>query len=169
VDGVKAVPGYSERRACGLVVWWRSSYRYRRRRKHEALRVHLRELVEARPRFGYRRLHALLRREGWPVNRKRVYRIYREEGWAVRRRKRKARAATPRVPLPAPSRPNQGWSMDFIHDTLATGRKFKVLTIEDQFAREALATETDHSLPGQRVVGVLERLRWQGRLPEWIV
>jgi len=175
VDGVKAVAGYSERRACGLVGWWRSSYRYRRRRKDEALRARLRELVEVRPRFGYRRLHALLRREQdedgprWPVNRKRVYRIYRQEGLAVRRRKRKRFRAEMRVPLPAPSRPNQGWSMDFIHDALSTGRKFKVLTIEDQFTREALATETDHSLPGKRVVGVLEGLRKQGRLPEWIV
>ncbi len=176
MDGVKAVPGYSERRACGLVRGWRSSYRYRHRRNDEALRARLRELVEARPRFGYRRLHAMLRREQtedgqprWVVNRKRVYRIYREGGWAVRRRKRKSRAGFPRQPLPAASRPNQGWSMDFIHDTLATGRKFRVLTIEDQFAREALATETDHSLPGKRVVGVLERLRWEGRIPEWIV
>jgi putative transposase len=140
------------------------------------LRVHLRELVEARPRFGYRRLHAMLRREQdqggqprWRVNRKRVYRIYREEGWAVRRRKRKRFRAEVRVPLAAPRRPNEGWSMDFIHDTLSSGRKFRVLTIEDQFAREALATETEHSLPGKRVVGVLERLRWEGRIPEWIV
>jgi len=87
----------------------------------------------------------------------------------MRRRRRKSRAAIPRVPLPAPSRPDQGWSMDFIHDALSTGRKFKVLTIEDQFAREALGTETDHSLPGRRVVAVLERLRLEGRLPEWIV
>jgi transposase InsO family protein len=140
---VQARPWYSERRACGLVGWWRSSYRYRRRRNDQALRARWRELIERRPGFGYRRLHVLLRREGWPVNRKRVYRIYREEGWAVRRRKRKARATIPRVPLPAPSRPNQGWSMDYIHDALAAGRKFKVLTIEDQFAREALATEPE--------------------------
>jgi len=135
---VKSGPRYSERRACGLVSWWRSSYRYRRRHNDEALRAHLRELVEARPRFGYRRLHAMLRREEddegrpkWPVNRKRVYRIYREEGLAVRRRKRKSRAEIPRVPLAAPRRPNQGWSMDFIHDTLSSGRKFRVLTIDD--------------------------------------
>ena len=170
------MPRYSERRACGLVGWWRSSYRYRRRRNDQALRAHLRELVEVRPRFGYRRLWALLRREPgeqgrpkWRVNRKRVYRIYREEGFAVRRRKRRSRAGVVRVPLPAPSRPNEGWSMDFIHDALAGGRKFRVLTIENQFAREALATEVDHSLPGRRVVAVLERLRQQGRKPEWIV
>jgi putative transposase len=87
----------------------------------------------------------------------------------ARRRRRQSRATIPRLPFAAPSRPNQGWSMDFIHDALTAGRKFKVLTIEDQFAREALATETDHSLPGKRVVEVLERLRKPGRLPEWIV
>lgn len=129
-----------------------------------------------RPRFGYRRVHEMLRRERdderrprWRVNIKRVYRIYREEGLAVRRRKRKSRAGIPRVPLAAPERPNQGWSMDFIHDALSTGRKFKVLTVEDQFAREALATEADFCLPGKSVVAVLERRRLQGRLPEWIV
>jgi putative transposase len=105
---VQARPWYSERRACGLVGWWRSSYHYRRRRNDQALRLRWRKLIERRPGCGYRRLHVLLRREGWPVNRKRVYRIYREEGGAGRRRKRKARATIPRVPLPAPSRPNQG-------------------------------------------------------------
>ncbi len=176
MDSVKADRRYSERRACGLVPCWRSSYRYRRRRDDVALRLRLHEWVEMRPRFGYRRVHEMLRRERdeqgrsrWRVNRKRVYRIYREEGLAVRRRKRKSRAGIPRVPLPAPERPNQGWSMDFIHDALAEGRKFKVLTIDDQFAREALATETDFSLPARRVVAVLERLRLRGRLPEWIV
>ncbi len=176
MDAVKADPRYSERRACGVVRCGRSSYRYRRRRDDQALRARLREWVEMRPRFGYRRVHEMLRRERdeqgrprWPVNIKRVYRIYREEGLAVRRRKRKSRAGIPRVPLAAPSRPNQGWSMDFIHDALGEGRKFRVLTIEDQFAREALATETDFSLPGGRVAAVLERLRLQGRLPEWIV
>ncbi len=128
---MKSDPRYSEQRACRLVGWWRSSYRYRRRRNDEALRAHLRELVEARPRFGYRRLHALLRREKnadgtlrWMVNRKRMYRVYREEGLAVRRRKRKSRAVFPRQPLAAPHQPNEGWSMEFIHDTLASGRKF---------------------------------------------
>jgi putative transposase len=176
VDSVKADPRYSERRACGLLDCWRSSYRYRRRRNDEALHLRVREWAEMRPRFGYRRVHEMLRRERdeqgrprWWVNIKRVYRIYREEGLAVRRRKRKSRAGISRVPLAVPTRPNQGWSMDFIHDALSTGRKLKVLTVGDQFAREALATETDFCLPGQRVVAVLERQRLQGRLPEWIV
>lgn len=160
----------SERRACGLVGVNRASVRYRQRRAGDAvLRQRLRELAEERRRFGYRRLHVLLRREGWVVNHKRVYRLYREEGLAVRRRKRKSRAAFWRQPLPAPSRPNQGWSMDFLQDALAKGRRIRLLTVEDNYTREALAVEVDHSLPGRRVVRVLEQLRQQGRKPEWIV
>jgi len=160
----------SERRACGLVEVNRASVRYRRRRADDAaLRQRLRELAYERRRFGYRRLHVLLRREGWWVNHKRVYRLYREEGLAVRRGKRRQRAAAERVPLPAPTRANQGWSMDFLQDALAEGRKFRVLTVEDNYTREALAVEVDHSLPGARVVRVLEGLRQQGRKPEWIV
>ena len=160
----------SERRACGLVEANRASVRYRRRGVEDTpLRQRLRELAAERRRFGYRRLHVLLRREGWVVNHKRVYRLYREEGLAVRRRKRKSRAAFVRQPLPAPTGPNQGWSMDFLQDALAAGRQVRLLTVEDNYTREALAVEVDHSLPGSRVVRVLEQLRQQGRKPEWIV
>lgn len=160
----------SERRACRLVQARRSSVRYRLRRgSDEALRQRLRELADQRHRFGYLRLHVLLRREGWRVNHKRVYRIYREEGLAVRRRKRKSRAGLVRQPLVAPQRANQGWSMDFLHDTLASGRRIRILTIEDIYTREALAAEVDHSLGGMRVMRVLERLRESGRQPEWVV
>ena len=160
----------SERRACGLVEIDRSSARYRPRGSDDGvLRRRLRELAHERRRFGYRRLHVLLVREGWAVNHKRVYRIYQEEGLAVRRRKRKRATATERVPLAAPVRANQGWSMDFMADALATGRRFRTLNIVDEYTREALATEVDTSLPGVRVVRVLEQLRQQGRKPEWIV
>ena len=160
----------SERRACGLLAVWRSSWRYRRRRYEDPLlRERLRELAYQRRRFGYRRLHVLLRREGWLVNHKRVYRLYREEGLAVRRRKRKRVAGLPRVPLEAPTRSNQGWSMDFLTDALGSGRRFRLLTVVDDFTREALAIEVDTSLPGTRVVRVLERLKELGRVPEWIV
>lgn len=160
----------SERRACGLLVVWRSSWRYRRRRQEDPLlRERLRELAYQRRRFGYRRLHVLLRREGWPVNHKRVYRLYREEGLAVRRRKRKRVAGLTRVPLDAPTRSHQGWSMDFLTDALGSGRRFRVLTLVDDYTREALAIEVDHSLPGARVVRVLERLKERGRVPEGIV
>ena len=170
VSAVRAQFPFSERRACRLVVVHRSSLRYRRRRPCDAaLRERLRELANQRHRFGYRRLHVLLRRENWRVNHKRVYRIYREEGLAVRRRKRPRRAGIVRVPLPVPGRANQGWAMDFLQDTLANGRKIRILTVEDLYTREALAVEVDHSLGGLRVVRVLERLREQGRQPEWIV
>ncbi len=160
----------SERRACGLLGVWRSSWRYQQRRPEEPLlRERLRELAYERRRFGYRRLHVLLRREGWAVNHKRIYRLYREEGLAVRRRKGRRRASGVRVPLAAPTRANQGWSMDFLTDALASGRRFRVLTLVDDYTREALAIEVDTSLPGARVVRVLERLRELGRVPEWIV
>lgn len=122
-----------------------------------------------RRRFGYLRLHVLLRREGWRVNHKRVYRLYREEKLLVKCRKGRRTAAIERVPLPAPRRANQEWSMDFVHDTLASGRRFRVLNVVDDYTREALAIEVDHSLPGLRVVRVLEELRQRGRKPESIV
>lgn len=160
----------SERRACGLLAVWRSSWRYRcRRREDPLLRERLRQLAYERRRFGYRRLHVLLRREGWRVNHKRIYRLYREEGLAVRRRKRKRVAGLVRVPLGAPSRANQGWSMDFLTDALASGRRFRVLTVVDEYTREALALEVDHSLPGQRVRRVLEQMSANRGRPEWIV
>jgi len=160
----------SERRACGLMEIDRGSVRYRKRRRDDQpLRQRLRELAYERRRYGYRRLHVLLRREGWVVNHKRVYRLYREEGLLVRQRRRKRAAAHERVPLPAPLRPDQGWSMDFMADALGNGRRFRTLNIVDEYTREAPAIEVDTSLPGARVVRVLEELKQQGRKPEWIV
>src|SRR2546422_497058 len=115
------------------------------------------ELQRARPRWGYRRLWVLLRREGYAVNWKRVYRLYREAGLAVKRRRRK-RAAVARRPLPPATRPNERWSMDFVHDRLINGRWFRSLTIVDDFTRECLAIEVDTSLTGARVVEVLTQL-----------
>jgi len=118
----------------------------------------IRAHAAARPRFGYRRIHVLLRRDGWRVNHKRVYRIYRAEGLAVRRRKRKRMAVGLRTVLPPPSGPNERWSMDFTLDTLASGRRFRTLNVVDDFTRECLAIEVDTSLGGARVVRVLDRL-----------
>ena len=161
---------FSERRACRILGHARSSCRYvPRRTMVQALLDELRQHAVERPRFGYRRLHVLLRRRGWQVNHKRVYRMYRAEGLAVRRKKRKRLAAGLRVVLPAPTRPNERWSMDFVHDTLATGRKFRTLNIVDDFTREALAIEVDTSLGGLRVVRVLDRLAVQRGLPQVIV
>lgn len=160
----------SERRACGLIGVDRGSARYRPRGSDDGgLRRRLRELALERRRFGYRRLHVLLVREGWPVNHKRVYRVYRAEGLRVEERKRKRRAARERVPLAAPTRVNQGWSMDFMADALSSGRRLRTLNIVDEYTREALVIEVDTSLPGARVVRVLEELKRQGRKPEWIV
>jgi putative transposase len=159
----------SERRACRVVSQHRSVERYRSRRPEpEGLRERLRTLAEQRPRFGYRRLHVLLRREGFAVNRKRVHRIYRAEGLAVRRRRRK-RVAVPRQPIAAPVRVNERWSMDYVHDALSDGRTFRCLTLGDDHPRESLVIEVDTSLPGQRVVRVLEQLAELRGLPRGIV
>lgn len=160
----------SERRAGQLLSLANSSLRYRSRRPTaEELRRRLRELAAERPRYGYQRLWVLLRREGWQVNHKRVYRLYREEGLKLRRRRRRARAQVERVPLPLPMRADERYSMDFMRDTLADGRVFRTLNIVDDYTRECLAIEVDTSLPGGRVVRVLERLAAMGRQPQRIV
>jgi len=165
----------SERRACGLIGMNRGSWRYQRKERNEAaLRARLRELAGERPRFGYRRLHRLLRREKengrakWVVNHKQVYRLYREEGLAMRRRKSKRFRAEARVPLVLPRRANQMWTMDFTRDSLASGRKFRTLNLMDGYTREAPWLEMDTSLPGLRVAQVLERVAQERGLPETI-
>ena len=159
--------GLSERHACGLIGMHRGSWRYRRRERDETgLRARLRELAGERPRFGYRRLWVFLRRERtpegeprWLVNHKRVYRLYREEGLAMRCKRRKRFRAGARVPLTLPQSTNEVWTMDYTHDQLAGGRKFRTLNLMDGYTREALTIEVDTSLPGLRVVRALERLR----------
>lgn len=133
------------------------------------LRQKIREIAEARPRFGYRRVHLLLQREGAGVNKKKLYRIYREEGLAVRKRKRKRFAVVQRKPMEMPQRANVRWSMDFMSDTLVDGRHLRVLNIVDDYTRECLRMVVDRSIPGRRVVQVLEQLRETRGLPERIV
>jgi putative transposase len=171
VQRVQAHYGLSERRACRLVGIGRSTLRYRSRPRpeEESLRRRLRELAAVRPRFGYRRLHVLLRREGVIVNHKRIERLYREEGLAVRRRTRKRVARDGRGRAAVPGRPNQQWGVDFISDALAWGRRIRLFTVVDVFTREALAIEVDTSLPGGRVVRVLERLVTERGAPDEIV
>lgn len=118
----------------------------------------LRQVAMERPRFGYRRLHVMLRRKGWTVNPKLVLRLVRENGWLVRRRQRKKLAAVPRVPAPQPTRPNEAWAMDFVFDGTAGGRTFRTLNVIDRFTRECLVIEVDTSITGQRVVAVLALL-----------
>lgn len=133
------------------------------------LRRRLHELAGERPRFGYRRLHALLRREGIVVNHKRIERLYRADGLAVRRRRRKRVARCDRGRPFAPSWPNQQWELDFLSDTLASGRRIRLLTVVDPCTREALAIEVDTSLPGDRVVRVLARIAAERGVPTQIV
>ena len=160
----------SQRRACRLAGASRSMVRYVSRRDDQDLRRRILELAVERPRFGYRRLHVLLRREEWCVNRKRVYRIYREEGLAVRRKKRKRVAQANRRPRQVvPEQADEQWSMDFMSDTLADGRQFRTLNVVDDATRECLAIEADTSLGGLRVTQVLDRIARDRPLPQRIV
>jgi putative transposase len=121
------------------------------------LKKRIREIAETRVRFGYRRVHVLLRREGWAVNRKRVYRLYREESLQLRNKtpKRRVKAAL-RADRAPPSRVNEVWAMDFVHDQLATGRKIRVLTVVDAFSRFSPAIDARFSYRGEDVVRTLD-------------
>lgn len=148
--------GQSERQASKLLEMDRSSYRYQRRPdRNTSLRADLIELARQKPRFGYRRLHVLLKWRGHEVNVKRVHRLYREEHLAVRRLRRK-RVTRPAAPMAMFTSANQEWSMDFVMDGLATGRAVRALTLVDSFSRECLAIEVDGCLSSRRVTRVLE-------------
>ena len=156
----------SERRACKLVGVDRASYRYEPRPDRNAeLRAELVKLARQKPRYGYRRLHAVLERRGERVNVKRVYRLYAAEGLAVRRRRRK-RLLRDQVAEPRLARANQEWAMDFIVDGLANGRMVRILSVVDAFTRECLALEADTSLGSGRVTRVLDRLIEERGVPE---
>lgn len=146
-----------------------SVYRYQPLPDTDArVRQRLRELAEQRKRFGSPRLHILLKREGLVINHKRTERLYREEGLALRRKRKRKGATGVRVVSPAAERPNQHWSMDFVMDSIVTGRRFRALTIVDDYTRECPAIEVDTSLGGARVVQVLERIVEARGLPEII-
>ncbi len=149
----------SERRALRVTGWPRSTHRHRSRAKDDTpLRMRLRDLALARPRYGYRRLTILLRREGWHVNAKRVYRLYREEGLTVRVKRRRKLASHARARPPAAARVNDRWSLDFVSDSLSDGRKIRVLTVIDCFTRECLALKIARSLPSQAVTEQLDQV-----------
>ena len=170
VEKVQAAVGVSQRRAIRFTGFARSTIRYTTvREPQDALRARIREIASEKPRWGYRFIHNKLRREGWPVNRKRVQRLYREEGLAVRRKGKKRRSEAPRVVRTPLSGPNKRWSMDFVSDTISSGRRFRCLNIIDEFNRESLAQYPSHSIPAVRVIEVLERLREERGLPEVIV
>ena len=169
VSHIRESLGLSERRACWLVNISSSVLRYQPKPcNDDVVRQRLRELAEQRKRFGSPRLHILLKREGLVINHKRTERLYREEGLVLRKKRRRKGAAGARVVVPFPKRTNERWSMDFVTDSLVTGRRFRALTIVDDFSRECLAIEVDTSLGGQRVVAVLDRLAEVRGLPEVI-
>lgn len=150
---------YSQRRACALVGLAPKVYRHRTRRGDDGvLRTRLKELAAQRRRFGYRRLHLLLAREGFAVNHKKLYRIYRQEKLAVRKRGGRKRALGTRAPLLLPSRANERWSLDFVSDALVDGRRFRVLCVVDDFTRECLGLVADTSLSGARVARELDAI-----------
>ena len=159
VAHLRAVFGMSERRACGVIEADRTSMRYRSRRDDDGpLREKLRALAQERRRFGYRRLHIMLRRDGIMINRKKTQRLYREEALTVRRRRGRKRAVGTRAPALVATRANQRWSLDFVHDQMVTGRRFRVLNIVDDATRECLAAIPDTSISSKRVVRELAGL-----------
>lgn len=163
--------GLSERGACELASLSRSTYRYEKTRPADEsqLRERILELAGRFPRYGYRRLHVLLRREGHRINRKRTLRLYRELGLQVRRKKRRRVAQANRQPRPVPLTVNEQWSMDFVSDSLADGRGYRALNVLDDATRESLAIEVDTSLPALRVCRVLDRLIQQRGAPGRLV
>jgi putative transposase len=160
----------SQRRACRVVGFCRTSHRYRsHRRDDRALRLRIVEIAEARVRYGYRRVQVLLRREGWRVNHKRTYRIYCEEGLHLRRKRpRRHISGSRRMARPEVERPNACWSMDFVADSLFDGRRFRALTVVDNYSRECLAIEAGQSMTGADVAEVIERLVKEKGAPDRI-
>lgn len=162
---LQTTSGMSQRRACRVVGAHRRTIRHQPRIRNDEpqLRERLRVLAAERPRWGYRRLHVLLRRELGSINHKRVQRLYRLEGLAIRRRKRKRVARVPRGLPTTVWQPGEAWAMDFVQDVLTNGRRFRTLNVLDTVTRECLAIEVDTSLPGQRVVRLLDQLiSWHG-------
>src|SRR5229473_2333665 len=156
----------SQRRACGLIgITRRGLRRAPVEDRNRRVRQRLRELAEERRRWGCPLLYLILRREGWRANHKRVERLYREEGLSLRRRRRRKRLSHLRVARARPVAANQTWAVDFIHDSLISGRHFRAFAVLDQWSRESLAIEVDVSLTGERVTRVLERLRTTRGLP----
>lgn len=148
----------------------RATYQYRSRKDEQAaLRIRIRDLAMARVSYGYERIHVLLRREGWKVNRKRVYRLYTEDGLTMRCKKpRRHVTACRRMDRSQAVEPNEGWSMDFMSDELFNGQRIRLLTLVDNFTRESLAIEVNGSIGGHKVVEVLMQIGRVRKLPETI-
>ncbi|WP_410174017.1 IS3 family transposase [Microbulbifer thermotolerans] len=159
----------SERRACSLVGLSRASMRYQSKKATESeLAERIKEIALERRRFGYRRVHQMLRREGLKVNHKKVYRLYHEAGLAVRKRRRRKGVMVERQPLSLPETPNHTWSMDFVMDALANGRRIKCLTIVDDFTKECLDIQVASGISGEQVVRSLDAIAAFGGYPKAI-
>jgi putative transposase len=170
VAHVRSAFELSERRACRMIGCVRMTVRYRSRRPTDSeLRERLRALAHERRRFGYRRLHVLLRREGFIVNHKRLFRLYREERLMVRRRGGRKRALGTRAPLAVAQWPNDRWSLDFAADQFIDGRRLRILVVVDDCTRECLALIADTSISGMRVARELDRLLGKRGKPKTIV
>lgn len=151
--------GLSERRLCRITGWNRSSIQYLQRGRDDGpVRERLRHWAALKPRWGSPILHDVLKSEGIIINHKRTERIYREEGLSLRRKRSRKLPAAARVPLEPALRPNQRWSIDFIHDQLSSGRRFRCMTLVDDCTRQCLAIHVDTSIGGAAVVDVLEGL-----------
>ena len=170
VDYLRGAWQVSIRRACDALMVQRSTYHYKSRRPSQAaLRKRIREIAETRVRYGYRRIHVLLRREGWPVNAKRTYRLYREEGLQIRNKRPKRKvSAKLREDRKAPEAPNEVWAMDFLSDQLFDGSKIRILTIVDAFSKLSPAIDVRQRYRGADVVDTLERVTGIYGLPKSI-
>jgi putative transposase len=168
VDQLRTTWQVSVRRACSVLRAERSSYHYKGKRRPQAiLNKRIKEIAETRVRYGYRRIHVLLRREGWRVNAKRVWRLYREMGLQLRNKTPKRRVkAKLREGRSAATGANEVWAMDFVHDQLFDGRKIRALTIIDTFTRLSPAIDVRHSYRGADVVTTLERAAAEVGLPK---
>ena len=147
-------------RSCRLAGLSRAAWYKRSVAKDQsALRLRIRDIAHRRPRFGYERIHVMLRREGWPVNKKRVRRLYRLEGLQLRTRmRRRKHMCLHRGVVPQALRTHERWSMDFVHDQLFDGRPFRMLTVVDQFSRQAPLIEPRFGFSGRDVVAALDRV-----------
>jgi len=145
---------------CSVLKIYRNAYRYRSVKDQQAqLRMRIREIAEVRIRYGYRRIHVLLLREGWHINHKRVYRLYREEGLNLRRKTKKRLKSVSRIPsMEPPNTLNECWAMDFVSDQFYNGKRFRTLTLIDLYSRECLALHVDKSITGEAVANVLDQI-----------
>ena len=170
VSHLQCEHGVSQRRACSVLNVDRSSVRYKTSRADDRdLREAMKSVAAERRRFGYRRIHVILKHQGWQVNHKKIRRLYREEKLQVRKRGGRKRALGTRRPMLLPDRANQRWSLDFVSDAFTDGRRFRVLAIIDDFSRECLTLVADTSLSGLRVTRELDQLVCQRGKPTTIV